>query len=73
MRKPGIHGDTVYTMSGAAISDAIVVIKDGKIAAIGKADDVNVPEGFELLKAKVVTPGLIDCAYNGRLFRHPEH
>lgn len=56
-----IHGDTVYTMSGAPIQDAIVVIKAGKVAVIGKAADVKVPEGFEILKAKVVTPGLIDA------------
>lgn len=56
-----IHGETVYTMSGPPIENAIVVIKDGKIAAIGKAADVKVPDGFELLKAKVVTPGLIDA------------
>ncbi len=56
-----IQGETVYTMSGAPIEDAIIIIKEGKVAAIGKAADVNVPEGFDVLKAKVVTPGLIDA------------
>lgn len=56
-----VRGETVYTMAGKPIKDAIVVIENGKIAAIGKADDVRVPEGFKVLRAKVVTPGLIDA------------
>ena len=56
-----IHGEKIYTMSGAPIEDGMIVIRDGKIAAIGKADGIQVPEGFEVLQAKVVTPGLIDA------------
>jgi len=56
-----VQGKTVYTMSGAPIKDGVVVIKDGKIAAIGAAADIRIPEGFRLLDAAVVTPGLIDA------------
>ncbi len=56
-----VHGETVYTMAGKPIHDAVVVIKKGKIAAIGKAVDIRIPKGFKVLKAKVVTPGLIDA------------
>jgi imidazolonepropionase-like amidohydrolase len=56
-----VQGTTVYTMSGPPIKDGVVVIKDGKIAAIGAAVDVRVPDGFRVLKAAVVTPGLIDA------------
>jgi imidazolonepropionase-like amidohydrolase len=56
-----VHGETVYTIAGKPIKDAVVVIRKGKIAAIGKAGDVAIPKGFEVLKAKVVTPGLIDA------------
>jgi imidazolonepropionase-like amidohydrolase len=48
-------------MAGAAIRNGVVLIKDGKIAAVGPAADVKIPEGFRVLKAKVVTPGLIDA------------
>ena len=51
-----IRGETVYTMSGKPIKDGMVVIRDGKIAAVGKADAVKVPDEFKVLKAKVVTP-----------------
>ncbi len=56
-----VRGQTVYTMSGPPISDGIVVIENGKISAIGRADQIRVPEGFRQLNAVVVTPGLIDA------------
>ncbi len=56
-----IDGDTVYTMSGPPIKDGRVVIRGGKITAVGKADNVEAPQGFERLHAAVVTPGLIDA------------
>ena len=43
------------------LPDGIVVIQDGKISAIGRADQIAVPEGFRVLEAEVVTPGLIDA------------
>src|SRR6185503_3356682 len=57
-----IQGETVYTMDGAPIRDGIVLTtKEGKIKSVGKAASIKVPEGVRLLKAKVVTPGLIDA------------
>jgi len=56
-----IRGKTIHTMAGAPITDGIIVIQDGKISAIGRADQIAVPEGFKVLEAAVVTPGLIDA------------
>jgi imidazolonepropionase-like amidohydrolase len=56
-----IRGKMVYTMAGKPIRNAVIVIKDGKIAAIGKAADIRIPDGFKVLNAQVVTPGLIDA------------
>ncbi len=56
-----VHGKTVYTMAGAPIEDGMVVIQDGKITAIGQGSQIAVPQGFRVLEAKVVTPGLIDA------------
>ena len=56
-----VHGDKVYTMAGAAIDDGVVLIRDGKIERVGPASQVNVPEGYKTLRAKVVTPGLVDA------------
>ncbi|REK17888.1 MAG: amidohydrolase [Planctomycetota bacterium] len=56
-----VHAGKVYTMAGAPIEDGIVVIQDGKISAIGRADQIAVPEGYKVLEAEVVTPGLVDA------------
>lgn len=56
-----VQGETVHTMAGEAIRDGVVLIKDGKIQSIGPAATVKIPAGSRVLKAKVVTPGLIDA------------
>jgi imidazolonepropionase-like amidohydrolase len=57
-----VHGETVHTMAGAAIRDGVVLIgKDGKIERVGPAASVSVPAGYKVLRAKVVTPGLVDA------------
>jgi imidazolonepropionase-like amidohydrolase len=57
-----ITGGTVYPVSGPKLEHATVVIRDGRIAAVGA--NVAVPEGATRIDAsgKVVTPGLIDGA-----------
>lgn len=56
-----IKGDQVHTMAGPAITDGVVVIDDGKIVAVGPAASTPIPEGFTVVEAKVVTPGLVDA------------
>jgi imidazolonepropionase-like amidohydrolase len=56
-----VRGKTIYTMSGASIRDGVVLIRDGKIAAIGSGDTVAIPDGMRVMEAEVVTPGLIDA------------
>lgn len=57
-----ITGGTVYPVSGPKIENATVLIRDGKIAAVGTG--VAVPAGATRIDAsgKWVTPGLIDGA-----------
>lgn len=55
-----VSGERVYTAAGGVIENGMVVIKDGKIAAVGKKGEVAVPAGFKTIGAKVVTPGLVD-------------
>src|SRR5437879_13605948 len=57
-----ITGGTVYPVSGPKIENATVLIRDGKIAAVGA--NVAVPAGTTRIDAsgKWVTPGLIDGA-----------
>jgi imidazolonepropionase-like amidohydrolase len=56
-----IVGDTVHTMAGAPIKNGVVLVRDGKIEAVGPAASVKIPDGYRVLKAAVVTPGLIDA------------
>jgi imidazolonepropionase-like amidohydrolase len=56
-----VRGETVYTMSGAPLKNAVVLVKDGKIEAVGPAASVTIPAGYRTLAAKVVTPGLVDA------------
>src|SRR5256714_14182619 len=55
-----ITGGTVYPVSGPKITNATVLIRDGKIAAVGAG--VAVPSDATRIDAagKWVTPGLID-------------
>jgi imidazolonepropionase-like amidohydrolase len=57
-----ITGGTVYPVSGPKIEHGTVIIRDGKIAAVGA--NVSVPAGAQTIDAtgKWVTPGLINPA-----------
>ncbi len=55
-----IRAKTIHTMESDSITDGIVVIRDGKIAAVGTAGSVSIPDGAKVYEAEVVTPGLID-------------
>ena len=57
-----ITGGTVYPVSGPKIANGTVLIRDGKIVAVGA--NVSVPAGAERVDAtgKWVTPGLVNAA-----------
>ena len=56
-----IRGGTVWPVDGAPIANGTVVIRGGKIAAVGS--NVSVPSGAEIVEAtgKWVLPGLVDA------------
>ncbi len=56
-----VRGETVWTMTGEPISNGVVLMRGGKIEAVGPASSVAIPSGYRVLDAKVVTPGLIDA------------
>src|SRR5881398_2768971 len=55
-----ITGGTVYPVSGPKVADANVLIRDGRIVAVGT--NVSIPSGATRIDAsgKWITPGLID-------------
>jgi imidazolonepropionase-like amidohydrolase len=56
-----VHAETLHTMTGPAIKDAVIVIADGKIVRVGPAATTAVPSTGNVLRAVVITPGLIDA------------
>ena len=54
-----VRGETVYTMAGPVLKDGVVLVRDGAIEKVGVGLDV--PAGYRELRARVVTPGLIDA------------
>ena len=60
-RPTAIVGASVFTGTGQLIENGVVLVKDGKIEAVGPG--LAVPAGYETVdgKGKWVTPGLIDA------------
>jgi len=56
-----VRGQRVYTMAGDPIDNGVVIVREGRIAQVGPADRVSIPQGMRVLEAAVVTPGLIDA------------
>jgi imidazolonepropionase-like amidohydrolase len=61
-----IEGGKLLTVSHGTIENGVLVIADGKIAAVGKAGEVKIPSGAQVVDAKGMTvyPGLIDPETN---------
>ena len=57
-----IRGGTILTVTRGTIQNGTIVLRDGKIAAIG-GSGVNIPSGADVVDAKgrFVTPGIIDA------------
>jgi imidazolonepropionase-like amidohydrolase len=55
-----LRGATVHTAAGAPISNGTVIVRDGKIAAVGSG--VPIPAGAEIVdvSGKQIIPGMID-------------
>ena len=57
-------GGTVYPVSGPAVEDAAVVFADGKIVAVGKRGEIDVPDDAQSVdcEGKRIYPGLFDAS-----------
>lgn len=67
----GLEGVTVVRADGSTVEDANLVVRDGRIAALGP--DVRVPAGARMLEGDSlrVYPGLIDAAGSAE-YEYPE-
>ena len=55
-----VRGATIHTAAGPPITDAVLIVRDGKIFSIGK--QVAVPAGAKIYDAsgKTIVPGMLD-------------
>lgn len=56
-----IQAETIHTMAGPAVQNGLVMVREGKIAYVGPAAGQAIPADHQVVRAKVVTPGLIDA------------
>src|SRR5437868_5983426 len=62
-----IQGGTLIDGNGgAAVPNSVIVIQGNRITAVGRAGQVQVPAGAQIINAagKWITPGLIDAKAN---------
>ena len=61
-----LAGGRLLTVSHGTIENGVLVMADGKIAAVGEAGKVTIPAGAEIVDARGLTiyPGLIDPETN---------
>jgi imidazolonepropionase-like amidohydrolase len=61
-----ITGGKLLTVSHGTIENGVLILADGKIAAVGTAAEVKIPKGAQIVDAKGLTvyPGLIDPESN---------
>jgi imidazolonepropionase-like amidohydrolase len=61
--KVALHVGKVITCAGEPITDATILIADGKIQAIGPRSKITTPPGYEVLdhSKKWAMPGLVDA------------
>lgn len=67
------HGATLLTGTGQEISPGVLLVDGGKILAVGKADEVAVPDDAVRvdLTGRVVIPGLVDTHSHLGVYSRP--
>ena len=67
------RGATVLTGDRGEIADADLVVRGGKIVAVGKRDEVDVPDGAgsRRSRARSIIPGLVDTHSHIGIFPRP--
>ena len=55
-----ISADKIFTVTQGTIEKRVILIEGSTIQAVGKREEISIPDGYREYKAVVVTPGLID-------------
>jgi len=67
------HGGRILTAAGKTYDPGTLVVRDGKIDAVGPAAEIEIPEGAEAHDAsgKVIIPGLVDSHSHLGVYSRP--
>ncbi len=67
------RGARILTAAGPAIENGTLVVRRGKIVAVGPANEVDVPTGARVrdLSGKTIIPGLVDTHSHIGIFSRP--
>ncbi len=67
------RGARILTAAGAIHDPGVLVVADGKIAAVGAEKDVELPDGAEVrdVSGKVIIPGLVDSHSHLGVYSRP--
>lgn len=55
-----VQAKKILTAAGKTIEDGTIVCVDGKIKAVGKTGEMNIPADSKILKCEIVMPGMVD-------------
>lgn len=55
-----IKAGKIITAAGTTIQDGAIVCSEGKIVAIGQANQISIPADAQVITGKVALPGLVD-------------
>jgi imidazolonepropionase-like amidohydrolase len=60
-----VRADELHVGSGRVLRDAVLLVEDGRVRALGLAADVRVPEGWPERRAVAAIPGLVASVVAG--------
>jgi len=74
--KPSVtvfNGAKILTASGKTYNPGTMIVRNGKILAVGPATEVNIPKGAEIrdVVGKVIIPGLVDTHSHLGVYSRP--
>ena len=57
-----LHGTLIDGTGAASVADSAVLVREGRVEAVGKSEDTEIPEGAQVIDAtgKTVMPGIIE-------------
>ncbi len=56
-----LKGRVLNGLGETPIEDGVVLVSGMNIVGVGRADEINVPQGVEVIEGNTIMPGMIDC------------